>query len=72
MQKTKKRRAGRPSVFDGFRVQVYLDKMSVETAKRLGEGNASAGIRIALEQASKVSLAKPLPRPDGAQRTRHN
>ena len=40
---------GRPDTMDaGRRVQVYLDAGSLEAAKRLGDGNVSAGIRAAL------------------------
>lgn len=30
------------------RVNVYLDQVSIDTAKRLGNGNMSEGIRLAL------------------------
>ena len=40
---------GRPAEMDGGkRVNVYLDAQSIQTATELGDGNISAGIRIAL------------------------
>jgi hypothetical protein len=43
------RAAGRPPEMDeGRPVRVYLDAASIATAKRLGDGNVSAGIRAAL------------------------
>ena len=47
----KKRTVGRPSEIDGKRVNVYLDAKSIEVAARLGGGNVSEGIRIALQRA---------------------
>lgn len=42
---------GRPCVMQGGRrVNVYLDGASLETAARIGGGNVSDGIRVALEQ----------------------
>ena len=43
---------GRPSTIKGKPVQVYLDASSLETAKVLGDGNISKGIRKALKAAS--------------------
>lgn len=44
--------SGRPAEMDGGkRVQVYLDAESLEIAQSLGDGNVSAGIRMALAQA---------------------
>jgi len=43
-----KRPVGRPTTVAGRRRQVYLDEASEKTALRLGEGNVSEGIRIAL------------------------
>ena len=44
--------AGRPAKMEGGRrINLYLDFASVEKATRLGTGNISEGIRIALEQA---------------------
>ena len=45
---------GRPPLGDetGFRVNVYLDDETVEAAKKLGDGNLSAGIRKAVRSAS--------------------
>ena len=46
------RAPGRPTeIDDGQRVHVYLDATSAAIASRLGEGNMSAGIRLALERA---------------------
>jgi hypothetical protein len=42
---------GRPAAVAGKRVQVYLDKIRLEAAAKLGEGNVSNGIRKALKQA---------------------
>lgn len=43
--------SGRPSELrDGKRVNVYLDAPSLATAAKLGEGNVSEGIRIALRK----------------------
>lgn len=45
--------AGRPPELDGGRrVNVYLDAASIATASRLGQGNVSDGIRIALAKAA--------------------
>lgn len=42
--------AGRPSTLNaGQRYNVYLDQNSVAAAKKIGTGNISEGIRIALE-----------------------
>jgi hypothetical protein len=47
-----KQTAGRPRLLEGGkRVNVYLDTESLERAERLGLGNVSEGIRIALRQA---------------------
>lgn len=44
-----KRDVGRPAEMSGGKkVNTYLDAESIETAKRLGNGNVSEGIRIAL------------------------
>ena len=46
---------GRPDTMDaGRRVQVYLDAASLEAAKRLGDGNVSAGIRAALSSTKEI------------------
>lgn len=46
--------AGRPSELEGGkRVQVYLDAESLKTAARLGNGNVSEGIRLALKRAGE-------------------
>lgn len=44
--------AGRPAEMEGGkRVNVYLDANSLEVAAKLGNGNVSEGIRIALSKA---------------------
>ena len=42
---------GRPPLGDetGFRVNVYLDDETVEAARKIGNGNLSAGIRAAIK-----------------------
>jgi hypothetical protein len=46
---------GRPAeMIGGKRVNIYLDSESIAIAKRLGNGNASDGIRKALLAASKI------------------
>lgn len=48
-----KRAVGRPVSLDaGKRVNVYLDSDSLERAAKLGNGNVSEGIRIALQRAT--------------------
>jgi len=50
----KRPRPGRPVVIrDGRQVAIFLDPESLETARALGDGNVSAGIRRAL------ALARP-------------
>lgn len=45
--------AGRPAELEGGkRVNVYLDAASLDTAAKLGLGNVSEGIRIALARAA--------------------
>ena len=47
--------AGRPSEMEaGGRRNVYLDALSAERAIEAGDGNLSAGIRIALETWAQV------------------
>ncbi len=46
-----KRSAGRPAYLKaGGRVSLYLDAETVERARKLGDGNLSAGIRRAISQ----------------------
>lgn len=46
--------AGRPSEMEGGkRVNVYLDAASLAAAAKLGQGNVSEGIRIALAKAAQ-------------------
>lgn len=53
--KRKRPAKGRPvSMRDGKRVNVYLDRKSLERAAKLGDGNVSAGIRRALDQAARI------------------
>lgn len=43
------RRVGRPRLMEGGkRINIYLDSASLETAAKLGGGNVSEGIRLAL------------------------
>lgn len=54
MSGTEKRPRGRPEQMkEGKRRNVYIDNESWEAAQKLGNGNASEGIRIALDYASK-------------------
>lgn len=47
---------GKPATLNGGRaVKVYLDAQSIETADKLGNGNVSEGIRIALSTCSSQS-----------------
>ena len=43
---------GRPVEIGGKRIQVYLDEISIEVAKKLGNDNVSEGIRKALAHTS--------------------
>lgn len=45
------RGAGAPVTVGGKPVQVYLDAASLVTAQALGDGNVSAGVRVALKMA---------------------
>lgn len=42
-----------PTLKDGKAVQVYLDASSLAIADKLGDGNVSQGIRVALRAASE-------------------
>lgn len=55
-----KRPVGRPTIIGGRRVNVYLDDESLDAALSLGDGNISAGIRVALTQKVQKNLQKPL------------
>lgn len=60
---------GRPKIVrDGKNVNVYLGEKEIETAKRLGNGNVSAGVREALkkerENESSCKRKWKCPRPD--------
>ena len=49
---------GRPSeITGGRRVNVWLDQASVERAESLGDGNVSAGIRLALSEYDEKNLS---------------
>lgn len=45
-----------PKMSDGQRKQVFLDDASLEEAKRLGKGEVSAGIRLALRHTAQAGL----------------
>lgn len=46
--------SGRPvEIQSGRRVNIYLDADSVRAAKKIGDGNLSLGIRLALRRAQK-------------------
>lgn len=48
------RRVGAPQKMEnGKRVNVYLDEFSIDIASKIGDGNVSDGIRIALKQAAE-------------------
>lgn len=51
-QSPEKRPVGRPAEVCGERVQVYLDAGSLAIAAKMGNGNVSEGIRIALSEAA--------------------
>lgn len=56
MSESKKETRGRPSIMKGGqRVNVYLNDRSLEIAKRLGNGNVSAGVRLALKSSETTS-----------------
>lgn len=45
---------GRPSALDsGKRVNVYLDASSLDAAAKIGNGNVSEGIRLALQRSAE-------------------
>jgi len=46
---------GRPKEIEaGRRVNVWLDQASIERAEEIGDGNVSAGIRMALTNVKKI------------------
>ena len=52
----KQKREGRPpEIAGGKKVNTYLDAESIEIAKRLGKGNVSEGIRIALANSAAAT-----------------
>lgn len=54
---------GRPTeLADGKRINVYLDSRSLESATRLGNGNLSLGIRLALDASEPVTTASIIER----------
>lgn len=53
------RKPGRPRLPQAMRrVNLYLDSASLAIARRLGNGNTSAGIRLALAEIHKRSIRK--------------
>ena len=52
-EKTKTLKGWPKIVRDGKNINVYLGQKEIETAKKLGEGNVSSGVRIALERSSE-------------------
>ncbi len=42
-------RVGRPTTVDAKRVNVMLDADTIEVARKMGDGNLSAGIRLAVK-----------------------
>jgi len=55
--KTELKKLGRPNVIDGKRRNVFIDDESWSNAQKLGNGNASEGIRKALELAQTLDSA---------------
>lgn len=55
---TPKRPVGRPNQIGGKKVTLFLDDDSLDIAKLIGAGNASKGIRRALELAQKAGVAE--------------
>ncbi|MDQ1817250.1 hypothetical protein RBA41_28490 [Massilia sp. CCM 9210] len=53
------KRGAPPKMTGGQRKQVFLDDASVEEAKRLGKGEVSAGIRIALKHTAQSAYNPP-------------
>lgn len=53
-----KRKAGRPPLPDGKRVQVMLDENTIKQGRRIGEGNLSLGIRRAVEKCVQTGKGK--------------
>lgn len=54
---------GRPTkLADGKRLNVYLDSRSFEAATRLGDGNLSLGIRLALDASEPVTITSMIER----------
>lgn len=50
---SKRKPAGRPvTMKNGRRVNVYLDDSTVKRAKKIGGGNLSEGIRLAVQNAT--------------------
>lgn len=58
-QKAAKAPQGRPTALTGGRrVNTYLDGSSIEEAARLGKGNVSEGIRLALKERAAAKFGK--------------
>lgn len=47
-----------PKMRDGKRVNLYLDEKTLKRAEELGNGNVSAGIRVALRVLTPISAWK--------------
>ena len=53
------RKVGRPKLADGRRKTVTLDTQTIEAGERLGHGNLSLGIRLALSPAQAPGPVSP-------------
>ena len=51
---------GRPPVPGGRRVQAYLDPPTLKAARKLGGGNVSKGIRLALKKSKLIQRLEEL------------
>lgn len=49
---------GRPTTIGGTPVKAYLDPRSQVEADRIGKGNTSAGIRLALKVTQNMTLGE--------------
>jgi hypothetical protein len=54
----KRPNAGLPKIEGGRKVLVTLTKSQIQSATLIGDGNISAGVRLALDQAKKNEKAK--------------
>lgn len=55
--KTEPKKLGRPVTVEGKRRNVFIDDLSWQRAQKLGDGNASEGIRRALEMTQGESAS---------------